>query len=323
MALPAALTEGAQASGLFRQVITELSPDTQTEFGQHFPAEFSEVVRHRMASLVSDCTPETVVQMRGVLFDLVMSELFDTADRNRFFTPRPIPAFAAAWANPRPGEAVLDPCHGSSGFLLVLAAHAAGPGELAGVHLLGMDIDSAASWAGKTNLALPGYDTANLYCADAMDLASAPFPLEHFAIVAGNPSFSAKIVDPAILAQYHLGLDRKGAVLNQQYSDVLFVEAFLRYARPGGKVVLLVPDGLLTNTSGRLVRDFIIEQALIEAIVALPRRVFHNDAKSNILLLRKKENPAEMQHQPVLLGAVEHFTDELPLVLQQLKAGKP
>jgi len=280
--------------------------------------------------------------------------IVDDADRNRFFTPRAVTAFAATWACPQPGERIVDPCYGSGGFLLAMAQWVerslAQSGTVVEDHstlfdtsfryvmnlgqggdvenravldkmLHGMDREPAAAWSGKTNVALHGFGGPHLHQTDALDLADIPFDLESFDVVAGNPPFGDKITDPAILEHFELGRDSKGQPLNRQASEVLFIEAFLRLAAPGGRVVILVPDGILANLGEQRARDYLVQHTIVEAVIGLPRRVFRNDAKSNILLLRKKREAGQTQGHRVFLATVENVWTELEDVLHQYRSG--
>jgi len=354
-ALPRSLAEGAEANDLFRQVVIEMNTATRSHFTQHYSHGFTlpDGLRKQIAQLVESCPEESMPQLKGPIFDLVMSELFDDADRNRFFTPRAVTALAAAWACPQPGERVVDPCYGSGGFLLAMGQLVQRDLAQSGTvvedrstlfetsyryvmnldqigdtanhavldkMLYGMDHDQVAAWSGKTNMALHGFGGSYLHQTDALDLANIPFEMGSFDIVVGNPSFGDKIADPVILEQFELGRDSNDQPLNQQSSEVLFVEAFLRLARSGARAVILVPDGVLTGGQQR-VRDYLMQHALIEAIIGLPRRTFRNDAKSNILLLRKKQAPDEPQERPVFLATVEDIWTEWKEVLHLYRAG--
>lgn len=354
LALPKILAEGLDIRELTRQVIIEMDAATSAHFDEYYPADLPESLNNRIAQLIEPYALDTVTQCKGMLFDLVMSELFDNADQNRFFTPRAIPTVAASWAHPKPGDRIIDPCYGSGGFLIAMAQVTERSliqsrtlvqdqstlfetsyaykldldrtGSKSNISIInkmifGMDVDPVAAWSGQTNLALNGYSGANLLRADALDLNRSPFPMESFDIVAGNPPFGDKISDPYILGQFQLGHDSKGRLLNQQLSDILFIEAFLRYAKSGGKVVILVPDGVLTNTTVQVVRDFIIQNAIVEGIISLPRRVFRNDAKSNILFIRKKGPLEERQKEPVFLASVDNITASLSEAYQKMLAG--
>jgi type I restriction-modification system DNA methylase subunit len=186
--------------------------------------------------------------------------------------------------------------------------------------LHGMDYDEAAAWSGKTNVDLHGFGGSYLQQADALDLASGS-SAESFDVVAGNPPFGDKITDPSILEQFELGHDPKERPLAQQTSEVLFLEAFLRLAKPCARVAILLPDGILANVGEQRVRDYLLRTAFVEAVVALPRRVFRNDAKSNVLLLRKKLTPERSQERPVFLASVQDIRTELDEVQHRLSAG--
>lgn len=355
-ALPESLGEGAEADALFRQVVIEMNAATRSHFAQYYPHDFvlRDGLLKQIAQLVESCPKKSIPQLKGPIFDLVMSELFDDADRNRFFTPRAVTAFTAAWACPQPGERIVDPCYGSGGFLVAMAQwierSLAQSGTVVEDHstlfdtsfryvmnlgqgdgaehravvdkmLHGMDREPAAAWSGKTNLALHGSDGSHLHQTDALDLADIPFDLEGFDVVAGNPPFGDKITDPAILEQFELGRDSRDQPLNQQASEVLFIEAFLRLAVPGGRVIILVPDGVLANLGEQRTRDYLVQHAIVEAVIGLPRRAFRNNAKANVLLLRKKHEPGQSQERPVFLVMVEDIRTELEEALNHYQAG--
>jgi type I restriction-modification system DNA methylase subunit len=336
-ALPQSMPEPEQADDLFRQVILEMSAATRSDFLKYYPDfAVSDALRKKIVSMVEACPTSAIPQLRGPIFDLVMSEVFDDPAHNRVFTPRVVPWFAAKWAQPCPGERALDMCHGSGGFLVAMAEEVSltltqpGPGtsgypETSAAPdslVYGLDRDGGAAWAGRTNLGLHGYGGSNLCHMDALDLANLPDGFADFDIVAGNPSFGDKITDLTILGQFELGRDEAGEPLSQQSSEVLFIEAFLRLAKPGARVIILVPDGILSNAIGQRVRDYLVQHALIEAIIGLPRRFFRNDAKANILLLRKKTSPGFIQEEPVFLATTDDPDEDLPEILRLITGGR-
>lgn len=72
--------------------------------------------------------------------------------------------------------------------------------------------------------------------------------------------------------------------------EILFLERFIRLAKPGGWIAIVIPDGILTNSNSHYVREFILKKTKLESIVSLPRETFKNagtSAKTSILFLRK------------------------------------
>jgi type I restriction enzyme M protein len=118
-----------------------------------------------------------------------------------------------------------------------------------------------------------------------------------------NPPFGTKgkVTDKNILLQYDLGhkwkLDKKlsrwiksDALLPGQTPEILFIERCLQFLRIGGKMAIVLPDGILTNSSLGYVRQWIIDNAKLIASVSLPPETFipyGSGPKASILFLQK------------------------------------
>lgn len=77
-----------------------------------------------------------------------------------------------------------------------------------------------------------------------------------------------------------------------QSTEVLFIEQCHKFLREGGYLAVVVPDGILTNSSSQYVRDNIEEKFRIVAVVSLPQTAFTNTGagvKSSVLFLKKHE----------------------------------
>jgi type I restriction enzyme M protein len=73
-----------------------------------------------------------------------------------------------------------------------------------------------------------------------------------FDLVIGNPPFSAQAhLDrrPEVLRQFDLG-----AGWRSQCLEVLFLELFLKPAKPGGRIAIILPNGPLANRPFHYVR---------------------------------------------------------------------
>ena len=71
---------------------------------------------------------------------------------------------------------------------------------------------------------------------------------------------------------------------------MLFIEQCWRFLKPGGTLAVVVPDGVLTNSSAQYVRDWMEEHYRIVSVVSLPQDAFKaTDAgvKSSVLFLQK------------------------------------
>lgn len=96
--------------------------------------------------------------------------------------------------------------------------------------------------------------------------------------------------------------------------EILFLERFIQLAKPGGWIVVVIPDGILANSNSHYVREFIANRTKVEAIISLPRDTFKNtgtNAKTSILFLRKfKESEKPDLNYRVFLASLEKINNE-------------
>ena len=75
-------------------------------------------------------------------------------------------------------------------------------------------------------------------------------------------------------------------------------------------MAIVLPDGILTNSSLQYVRDFIMEKAEILAVVSLPQFAFTYygaGVKSSLLFLMKRENVKALGNYPIFMAIAEHI----------------
>ena len=111
---------------------------------------------------------------------------------------------------------------------------------------------------------------------------------ESFDIILTNPPFGANIKkeEKPYLEDYKLGKKR-----DSQKTEILFLERCFDFLKSGtGKLAIILPDGILNNSSLQYVRDYIEQHYEIIAVVSLPQiafRYYDAGVKPSILLLRK------------------------------------
>ena len=118
-----------------------------------------------------------------------------------------------------------------------------------------------------------------------------------------NPPFGKKCVidDKKILEHYHLGhkwekradgtwIETK-KVDESRTPDILFIERCLDLLKPGGRMAIVLPDGILGNNGLEYVRQYILNNADIVAIIDCPVESFlpSTDTKTSLLILKKKK----------------------------------
>lgn len=99
-----------------------------------------------------------------------------------------------------------------------------------------------------------------------------------------------------VLELFDIGRDPIGGpvgssrVRRSRTTEMLFVERCLNLLRPGGRMGIVLPDGILNNPSVQWLRDYVQGRARILAVVSLPREVFASakaTVKTSLVFLRR------------------------------------
>lgn len=98
-------------------------------------------------------------------------------------------------------------------------------------------------------------------------------------------------------------------------AEVLFIAQNLRFLKSGGKLGLILPDGIIAGEKFSGLRDALTTTHRIERVIELPRRIFQNtDAKAHIMILSKNILPDEtIKIQKLDTYGTLSKTIELPL----------
>lgn len=126
-----------------------------------------------------------------------------------------------------------------------------------------------------------------------------------FDILLANPPFAGEIKDPSLLREYNLAKNDKGKLRNKMERHILFIEKMLDMIRPGGRMAVVLPQGVLNGTNMEYVRDYIFDKARILAVVGLHTNTFkpHAGVKTSVLFLQKlEENEEPLKDYPIFMA---------------------
>ncbi|MBT2522763.1 N-6 DNA methylase [Arthrobacter sp. ISL-28] len=99
-------------------------------------------------------------------------------------------------------------------------------------------------------------------------------------------------------------------VRNSRPTESLFVERAIRLLKPGGRVAIVLPDGLLNNPSLEWFRDYIEGTARLRAVISLPQEVFASakaTVKTSIVLLERFTAEDRVAWKQALITASEEL----------------
>lgn len=115
-----------------------------------------------------------------------------------------------------------------------------------------------------------------------------------------NPPFAGTVKERDILRLYQLA-DKNGRLVKQIGRHILFLDRSLQFIRPGGRMAIVLPQGLLNNTNAEYIRRFIVDEARILAVVGLHGNTFkpHTGTKTSVLFLQKYPEEEKQRIQEI------------------------
>lgn len=284
---------------------------------------------------------KTDLDVKGVAFEQFMDGFFK-GDFGQYFTPREIIEFCVKMMKPKQNQNVLDPSCGSGGFLLHALDYmrkqaseyfdkALQPVEhfkywhdFAEKHLYGIEINDEIARVAKMNMIVHDDWHTNVISHDALEsiekmhAKNQAFKAGNFDLILTNPPFGSTIKkeEKPYLETFELGnaYDKKGkkTARKNQSSEVLFIERIWQFLKAGtGKAAIVLPDGILTNSSMQYVRDFILDKFQLLAVVSLPQCAFAHfgaGVKASVIFVRKrKANEKPDDNEPIFMAAPEYI----------------
>lgn len=190
-----------------------------------------------------------------------------------FFTPAKISELMAKLAQPKSGDKICDPACGS-GSLLIKVADEIGSDNYA---LFGQEVNGGTWALARMNMFLHGRDSARIeWCETLNSPALVELDkLMKFNVVVANPPFSlekwgAENAEKDTYNRYWRGVPPKTK------GDYAFITHMIEIALPReGRVVVIAPHGVLFRGSseGRI-RQKLIEENLLDAVIGLPPNLF-------------------------------------------------
>jgi type I restriction enzyme M protein len=121
------------------------------------------------------------------------------------------------------------------------------------------------------------------------------FYLGGLTMILTNPPFGSKLTNESILKDFagRDGVTKKnGKIVRTIPQEVAFVNRCLEFLAPNGKLAIVLPDGVLANSTMQDVRDWILRWARLKAIVSLPQETFMpygTAVKTSVVILEKRE----------------------------------
>jgi type I restriction enzyme M protein len=246
-----------------------------------------------------------------------------------FYTPPEVSDLIAELLDPQPGDSICDPACGSGSLLMkcgrkVVANHGSKQYALYGQEAIG------STWSlAKMNMFLHGEDNHKIEWGDTIrnpKLLDKNGDLMLFDIVTANPPFSLDKwghddADNDKFSRFRRGVPPKTK------GDYAFILHMIETLKPkSGRMGVVVPHGVLFRGSSEgKIRQQLIDENLLDAVIGLPEKLFYGTGIPAAILIFNKDKSDDVQGRTnAAEGRTPRAADSVMFIdaSREFKAGK-
>lgn len=282
---------------------------------------------HECAAVLDEVSiADSSLEVMDGVFEYLMTQSHKGA-KGQYFTPRHVIEAVVRMVDPKPGEHVLDPACGSSGFLMHSISHSQRIRQSQSIEdaptVWGFDVDAKAIQVSKAMMLVAGASPANVTRLNSLltpavgdslfsvGAAEQSLTIEDtvrirhsrfngYDAIITNPPFAGEIREPSLIASYELADPKK-----RNERDILFIERCVKLLKPGGRLAIVLPTGRVGSKSSSSMRDWLMRRLQIVAVLSLGRATFqpHTSQKAEVIFGVKRErtiSSREAEHESIL-----------------------
>ncbi|KJG19748.1 type I restriction-modification protein subunit M [Photobacterium iliopiscarium] len=250
----------------------------------------------------------------GTAYEYLIKMFADSAGKKggEFYTPSEVVQLLVALLKPHAGMRIYDPTTGSGGMLIQMRNYLAKQGENASnLSLYGQEMN-LNTWAiCKMNMFLHGVLNADIRKGDTLrePQHTQAGELMCFDRVIANPPFSLKKwgkeeCDNDGFGRFPYGTPPKDA------GDLAFVQHMIASTNAEGMVGVVMPHGVLfRGASEKAVRQGILEDDLLEAVIGLPAGLFYGTGIPACMLIINKNKPSDRKGKVLFINGELEFQE--------------
>ncbi|MFC1802151.1 type I restriction-modification system subunit M [Patescibacteria group bacterium] len=233
-----------------------------------------------------------------------------------FYTPREVERVIINILKPHEKDHIYDPTVGSAGFLLEAYHYLkekAGEEKARSLFLYGQEKNIGTYAIAKINTFLHGLDGADIRRGDTLSdplFLNADGTLKTFDIVVANFPYSIKEWNSEAFKTNKFGRLDDYEMPPVKNADYAFILHIIKSMNKNGRAGVVVPHGVLfkSDVSGKI-REQIIKNDLVEAVIGMPSKLFFGVGIPVALFVLNKNKTKERKNKILVIDAEKDFEE--------------
>ena len=248
----------------------------------------------------------------GAAYEYLIKFFADSAGKKggEFYTPAEVVRLLVQLTKPQAGNTIYDPTAGSGGFLIQAHEYVEEQGQDANdLALYGQDSNGTVWSICNMNMILHNINRFNIENGDTLE---DPLILENgqprkFDRVLANPPFSQNYNRATMSFTSRF---REYCPENGKKADLMFVQHMIASLKPNGHMATIMPHGVLfRGGKEKLIRELLINDDIIEAIISLPSGLFYGTGIPACVLVVNKSKPDALKDKILFINADREYAE--------------
>lgn len=248
----------------------------------------------------------------GAAYEYLIKFFADSAGKKggEFYTPAEVVRLLVQITKPQAGHEIYDPTVGSGGFLIqahqYVEEQGQNPNDLA---LYGQEVKGDVWSISVMNMILHNVTRFTIENGDTLEdpLLMDGNNLRKFDRVLANPPFSQNY-NRATLK--HPSRFREWCPETGKKADLMFVQHMLASLKPNGHLATVMPHGVLfRGGKEKLIRELLINDDVIEAIISLPPGLFYGTGIPACVIVINKNKPDSLKDKVFFINADREYAE--------------
>jgi type I restriction enzyme M protein len=249
----------------------------------------------------------------GAAYEYLLKHFADESGKKggQFYTPNQVVRLLVQLMKPEAGMSIYDPTVGSGGMLIQAHQYIEEQGQNADdLELFGQESDPTVVAICKMNIILHNITKYNIEYGDtiAEPLNEKDGQIIQFDRVIANPPFSQNYNKATM--QYQSRFSYGFAPEDGKKADLMFVQHMLASCKKTGKVVVVMPHGVLfRGGKEKEIRENMLKADVLEGIVSLPPQLFYGTGIPACIMVFNKNKPDTLKNKVFIINADKDFAE--------------